>query len=301
MFDRSSTSERRIFLLILVALVVLLLIVNVLGTALMMYFRWSYRSEVVIYAGGAGFILAQVSLLTLWGVLGSESLVYRFPRSAGLGVAVFLSWVAGTHLSDSAVPNSIAVVISLFGLLAFSLLSAPLWLVRRLSPKRIWHPTQLTGNDQFSIGQLLVWTAAVAVCMAVGTRLFQSNESVESMPPTGIVWQMVVVVAGVSAFIAAMGMPLLWGVLTPRPKLATWGLIGVVFFVGPPILLVVFYLLSEQTPGARFWHELLAWYVFYVVMMIVMVGCLLLIRAFGFRFTTPTVVAPDERIVDAAG
>ena len=296
MLEHDNFDSRPLFVLAICGVVGMFLVANVIGTAFIMNLRQRHHSEAIIYGGGAGFILAQISLLTLWGVLGSESLIYRFPRSAGLGIAIFLSWVAGTHLADifsefdgNSVPNSIAVVLSLFGLLFFSLLSAPLWLVRRLSPMRIWHPSQLPGTDQFTIGQLFVWTAAVAVCVAVGTQIFQNGDSVESLPPAGLLWQMMFMVAGISIFTAAMGTPLLWGVLAPKPAATTWAVIGIVFLIGPPTFMVLIYFLNGQSPGGELVYALLAWYAFYLVMMLVMVGCLLLVRAFGFRFTTPKV------------
>ncbi|MEM7317197.1 MAG: hypothetical protein AAF497_29030 [Planctomycetota bacterium] len=272
----------------LTVLIAVFLMLNVIGTAGVFNMPFSSnRWEMIICAGGAGFMLGQVALLALWGVLGGESAVRRFPRSAGLSIAIFFSWVAGTHLGDDPLPPDIAVILSLFGLLVFSIVTAPLWFVGVTWPMRIWHPTQV-ADDQFSIRTIMVWTATVAVCMAVGLRLFQNNISPGGMPPVSILYRMIPMLAGIGIFIVALALPLLWAILTPRPQASIWAVIGVVFLLGPPILLMTVVALSGSRMSTDdFMAALLAWYVFYVVMSIVVVGCLLLLRAFGFRYRTP--------------
>ena len=285
-----ATKQPRRFEITLIALMSALLAINVIGTASIFNMNVSGSDEeAVIYAGGAGFILGQVALLALWGVLGGESVVYRFPRSAGFSIAIFYSWVAGTHIADDPLPIDVAFVLSLFGLLVFSVLSAPLWFIGSTWPMRIWHPDQVT-EDRFSIGTLLVWTTAVAGCVAIGTHLFQANVSPGGLPPRAMILRMIPMLAGIGIFIGALVTPLLWGVLAPKPKGSVWVAIGAVFVMGPPVLLgLILVLGGTRMSTSDFIVALFAWYVFYFVMAIVVVGCLLFIRAFGFRYVTPSV------------
>lgn len=286
MLTKTRIPESQTFLLVLSALIAILLIANAVGTALLLSLNWDSDSLGVLCSGGVGFIFAQVSLLSMWGVLGCESLMFRFPRSAVLGIAISLSWVAGTQLSQYPVDTEVALIFSLCGLFVFTIVSAPLWLVRLVLPMRIWHPNHHAGNDQFSIRTILVWTTICALCLAVGSRL-QVNGSYR-MPPRSFFRIAVPLFAGVGFFIVALATPLLWGVLAPKPKTSVWIGIGLVLCLGPPLFLMLVVLWIGQSPsGSEVAYVVLACYIFYLVMLIVLVGCLKLMRAFGFRFTTP--------------
>lgn len=276
-------------------LLIVCLIVNTLGTAWAFAAHHSRWNE-VLWAGGGGFLLGQVCLLVLWGVLGVESPMIRLPRSAGIAIAVFFSWLAGTHLADQAPPIQIAVVISCFALLIFSLLTLPFWFLRFVYPFRIARPNREAGADQFSIRQVMVWTAAVAGFTATGRWLYGMSDDSMGSIPMGQVWVIIFILIFISIFMVALSLPLLLGVLRPKPSRKVWACVTAVFLVSPPLLVTLIYWCIERSPSYEDRiFAMLSWYAFFFTMLVVILTGLLVARQFGFKYAVP--VKPDVESV----
>jgi hypothetical protein len=243
----------------------------------------------VFYGASSGFVFGQVTLLVIWGVLGPEPWSRQLPRSIGLCIFVFYSWIAGTVLGNEPPPTDVSFVLVIFAAFMFMILTTPMWIVRRLLSWRIYAlDRRERGSDQFTIRHIMIWTAAIAVLTAIGKVLFTASNDVTGLPPASMILTFAFMIFGISAFIAALGLPLLWGVLSPRVSLTAWWTIFTVFTVGPVALHECLYLVQGRSPSAddRFFG-ILAWYGFDILMSLVVCSALWFVRIHGYRFGNP--------------
>jgi len=260
---------------------------NLLGTCFLYDLSDPEMFKLVCYGAGCGLNLGQVTLLAIWGVLSVEPLVIRLPRALALSVLVLYSWLLGATMADPNFPIEISIVISGLAMLFFAILTTPFWVVRWVSLRRVVTQHQVdVPREQFTLRHILIWTAVVAGMTGLGKLIAQSqSEQANGMPPFGILMQMIVMVAIVSLFVAIVGLPAAWGVLTKRPSFLAWSVILAILCFGPPVLHEGIYLVVAQRP---FFEQsmmgILAWYAFAVAALMMTVAGLLLARVLGFRF-----------------
>jgi hypothetical protein len=263
---------------------------NALGTWILFDMNDFGKPGLVLYGASSGFVFGQVTLLVIWGVLGPEPLSRQLPRSIGLCIFVFYSWIAGTVLANDPPPTDVSFFLAIFAAFMFLILTTPMWIVRRLLSWRIYTLDQRErGSDQFTIRHIMIWTAAIAVLTAIGRVLFTTSNDGTGMPPASTIWTSGFMILGISAFIAGLGLPLVWGVLSPRMSHTAWWAIFAVFTVGPMALHECLYLVQGQSPNAddRFFG-ILSWYGFYILMSLVVCSALWVVRIHGYRFGNPT-------------
>ena len=245
----------------------------------------SYHIETIKYAFGGGLIVGQLSLLVIWGVLGNEALMCRLPRATALSFALFLAWLAGTHLADDAPPWGFTMMFIVYLAICFTMLTFPYWLMLYVTSLRIVRPGQTNDPDQFSTRQLFAWTAGIAILTVVTKALVLSTDDSYGLPPGRLV-MFGVIITFISVFVLALSVPLLFGVLRSPVSKAGWSVAAIMFLVAPPVLLEGLYFAAGQNPSSDDrWYGILAWYAFYVGMVLTMCIGLLIVRAYGFRLT----------------
>ena len=281
---------------ILAVLIIVCLCLDVMGTAGMASSKMTSFAAIIPAAAGFGCLLGQFALLIHWGVLGNEPLSLRLPRAIGLSVFLFYAWCLGLLFADEPPPLQVSVVISLFLVVLFLLLSAPFWLLKLVFHRRILIPgTVAVRNEQFRISHILVWTTAIALLSTFGKFLVgESQAGPDLLPPVGLLWQFGMMVFLIGILMAALSLPLLIATLAPRPNRKAGASIGLALLLGPPLVHAGIYAAmggTQPTAEDRF-YGIVAWYAFSATMSMMIVGPLMIARWHGYRL-----VNPDEAVM----
>jgi hypothetical protein len=151
---------------------------------------------------------------------------------------VLFSWLIGATVADERFPFEVSVVVSYFTIVLFVVLSGPFWLARWVSKKRIAKPLAAAEGvrEQFTVRHILIWTAVVAGIVSLGRLILGSQAQQNDMPPIGILFMFARFVAIIGLLVAAVGLPMVWAVLTERPSRRVWHLILGICCVAPLVV-----------------------------------------------------------------
>jgi hypothetical protein len=199
---------------------------------------------------------------------------------------VLFSWLIGATVADERFPFEVSVVVSYFTIVLFVVLSGPFWLARWVSKKRIAKPLAAAEGvrEQFTVRHILIWTAVVAGIVSLGRLILGSQAQQNDMPPIGILFMFARFVAIIGLLVAAVGLPMVWAVLTERPSRRVWHLILGICCVAPLVVHELLWVIAGQAPSTEDRVSgLMAWYGFAAAAVLMTGAGLMLARAHGYR------------------
>ena len=164
-----------------------------------------------------GLVLAQVASVAIWCALAQQPASIRLPLSLVLillGGGLFLT---GITMSQGSVGNKLLFeLVFMFGLIPFTAIQGPLWMVRWLTARRIMLVDNGPAIGTFSIRYLLMLTAVVAMIVAM-YRMHLGDSSITFK--LAQLLEFLAVGGATSLYVAALTYPCIWLVLSDQPAI----------------------------------------------------------------------------------
>ena len=181
-------------------------------------------------AGGlvVGFVFAQIVLAAVWTALGPFQLYWRLV--VGILGAVVAALTLVICIKNSGVGESQLLWFGIVLLQCF-VIQIPFWIGRSVFGLQLtWHTSPHSpsrGSDKrFGIGQLMIWTAMVAVTLGIGRFALPEDEDGSNVP-TGRIFAYGLVLV----FNCLLAWPLVWAMFLRRVW-ALWVLVAVGCSIG---------------------------------------------------------------------
>ena len=182
-----------------------------------------------------GVLAAQALVVAVWMTLGSSPLVVRIPVSCGFVLSTVLAWFSAVSLMEWVPPVEVILFTGCLCIGLFFWTTLPLWIARRLSRARIGRrhdPQYSPAREQISIGYILLFTAAVAALLAIARfALSAADWSGRFSIGVGEAIGLAVFLLTLGAFIAAIGLAMVYGILSDLPTRRAWLIAAVIAVV----------------------------------------------------------------------
>ena len=187
-----------------------------------------------VMLGGA--FAGQAGLLAVWAVFGPGSLLVRSLMVTSVGMLLGCATVFGALLAGAPPAEFRGIIPSIAIMpLLFLAVQSPVWLLRLAVGGRIvlrgMEETASPANPrQFSIGDLLVTTTLVAICLGLA-QLAMPAVGYAGQPGGGPFWSVLLIACGIVAVWSLLGVvPSVWAALVarnPGPAVGVVGLLAV--------------------------------------------------------------------------
>lgn len=235
-----------------------------------------------------GGLLAQVCLLAIWVVFAAEPLALRLPRTATFLVLTWAALTSGVRMAAQGnLPPQAVLDSGCIGGAIFLFVSLALLVMRRFTRRRIKHVDaplpSLAARVQFSIANLLTWTALTGIILAT-VRLVLPPEELN------FVWFKVewipfafytVLMGGV---IVLFAVPCLMVTLDGKPCGGWLSVLAVIFGLLPLLLVALLCVLMGARDSDIVSRMIVMLYAFCGGIVVTLLGCLALVCQCGYRF-----------------
>ncbi len=259
----------------------------------------SSRSEMIV-AFASGLVGGQLGLAAIWGVLGPQRLLIRWPLSLLVMVLLHGAFVVGMVVDDAA-SREAAYFARLALLLPAILLAAelPIWILKLAMGCRLAIVDDRefplpAASRQFGLQHILGATTALAVVLGLAQVGLSSLSGPAGLPVSFWV-SLGVACACCILWSALFTLPCLWAAFVAENRLASTVVMAVYVVV---ISVVAVAIISTFEPPPSFGYGVKIFSLAHGALVFAILGCLHIVRAIGYALLRPGRDFPSD-VVEA--